>query len=156
MKLAVTFLFALSLFALSLAPPALADTVVAARTIRAQTVLAPGDVTVTSGEMSGAYASLDEVLGQETRVALYAGRPIRMNEIGPPAIISRNQIVTLLYRANGVTIATEGRSLGRGGSGDRLRVMNLSSRQTVTGTVLENGVVSVGPPAPLSSFYPTN
>ena len=40
-------------------------------------------------------------------------------------------------------IATEGRALDRAGVGERLRVMNLGSRNTVTGTVAEDGAVLV-------------
>ncbi|RME17945.1 MAG: flagella basal body P-ring formation protein FlgA [Alphaproteobacteria bacterium] len=136
--------------ALALAMPtaALADTVVAARTIRAQSILQPGDVALVAGDLEGTYASLEEVIGQESRVALYGGRPIRINEIGPPAIVDRNQIVTLIYSAGGLSITAEGRSLSRAGIGDRIRVINLDSRQVVTGWVNANATVSVGSRAP--------
>lgn len=129
------------------ATPAWADTVVAARTIRAQTILAPGDVRLVPGDVAGTYSALEDVLGQEARVALYAGRPVRQNEVGPPAVIERNQAVTLSYLASGLVITAEGRALGRAGVGDRLKVMNLDSRRTITGTVHDNGTVTVGPPA---------
>jgi flagella basal body P-ring formation protein FlgA len=41
-------------------------------------------------------------------------------------------------------IATEGRALARGGAGDYLRVLNLSSRNTITGRVDKSGAVVVG------------
>jgi flagella basal body P-ring formation protein FlgA len=58
-------------------------------------------------------------------------------------VVERNQIVTLIYDQSGLTIATDGRVLDRGGVGDRIRVMNLQSRSTVTGTVGEDGNVYV-------------
>lgn len=136
--------------------PALADTVIAARTIRAQTLLTEGDVTLVRGDVAGAYAALDEVIGQEARVALYAGRPIRSNEVGPPALVDRNQIVVLIYRSGGLTMAAEGRALARAGVGDTLRVMNLVSRQTVTGLVRDDGSVTVGPTLPNIPDFPSN
>lgn len=120
-----------------------ADTVVAARTLRAGTLLTGADLAMIAEDVPGAVSSLDEALGQEARVNLYAGRPIRPGEIGPAALVERNQIVTLVYDQNGLTIATEGRVLDRGGVGDRIRVMNLGSRNTVTGTVGEDGRVYV-------------
>ena len=121
----------------------LADTVVAARTLRAGTVLTGEDLAMIAEDVPGALASLDDALGMEARVNLYAGRPIRAGEVGPPAVVERNQIVTLVYDQNGLTIATDGRVLDRGGVGDRIRVMNLQSRSTVTGTVGEDGNVYV-------------
>ena len=128
---------------LALPVEAVADTVVAARTIRSQTMLMPGDLALIAEDVPGALSTLDDALGMEARVNLYAGRPIRAGEIGPAAIIERNQIVTLIYEQAGLTIAAEGRSLARGGAGDRIRVQNLESRNTVTGTVAEDGTVRV-------------
>lgn len=138
--------FSASLALAVAASPASADTIVAARTIRAQELLGPADLRLENGNVEGAFDRLADVVGQESRVAIYAGRPIRFNEVGPPAIVKRNQIVTLAYLAHGLTIATEGRALGRAGVGDRLRVMNLTSKTTVTGVVRSNGTVIVGPP----------
>ena len=138
----------LALIVLLMPLPALAETVLATRTIRAQAILGPGDVTLVAHEVPGTYVAIDETIGLEARVVLYAGRPIRIEDLGPPAIIERNQIVTLLYRTGGLAIAAEGRALARGGLGDRLRVMNLASRQTVSGLVRADGTVSVGPLSP--------
>lgn len=123
--------------------PASAETLVAARTLRAQTVLAPGDLTVADGVVPGALTAPDEAIGLETRVAIYQGRPIRPDDLGPPAVIDRNQLVVLSYVAGALTITAEGRALGRGGVGDRIRVMNLASRTTVTGLVAADGSVRV-------------
>ena len=83
------------------------------------------------------------VVGQEARVAIFAGRPIGPSDIGPPALIDRNQIVLLTYRKGAITIVTEGRAMGRGGVGDLVRVMNLASRTTVSGHVAEDGTIRV-------------
>ncbi len=129
----------------TLAVPAGAETLVATRTIRAQTMLGPADLGVVPGTLPGALTAPDQALGQEARVTLYAGRPIRPGDIGPPAIIDRNQIVPLAYHAGTLAIVTEGRALARAGAGDTIRVMNLSSRSTVTGRVRPDGTVIVGP-----------
>ena len=95
--------------------------------------------------MPEAFADPAAVLGQEARVAIYAGRPVLAGDIGPPALVERNQTVTLVYSRGALTILAEGRSLGRGGAGDSLRAMNIASRTTVTGRVAGDGTVHVGP-----------
>ncbi len=121
-----------------------ADSLVATRTIRAQSLLGPADIALTKDSFPGALADPAQVLGREARVALYAGRPILAADIGPPAIVDRNQRVALSYAAGGLAITAEGRALGRGGVGDVIRVMNLASRTTVDGRIGPDGVVRVG------------
>jgi flagella basal body P-ring formation protein FlgA len=57
--------------------------------------------------------------------------------------VDRNQMVSLVFRSSGLTILTEGRALDRGGVGDVIKVMNLASRTTVTGTIAPDGSVMV-------------
>lgn len=123
--------------------PVFADTVVPARTIRPHQIITEMDVTFAAGNLTSGFARLSDVIGQEARVALYAGRPILVGDIGPPAVIDRNQIVALRYNANGISIATEGRALERGAIGDRIRVMNLGSRATLFGQILNDGTIQV-------------
>lgn len=115
--------------------------------IRAQTLIGPADVALMpDGQaLSGGFKSVEEAIGLEARVNLYEGRPIRPGDLGPPAIVERNQIVALNYHHAGLSIRTEGRALDRAGAGERLRVMNIKSRTTVTGTVLVDGSVNVAP-----------
>jgi len=129
--------------AIFFAVPAFADMIVPARTIRPTQIITETDIVIATGDLSTGFARLSDVIGQEARVALYAGRPILFGDIGPPAVIDRNQIVPLLYNANGISISTEGRALERGAVGDRIRVMNLGSRATLFGQILNDGSIEV-------------
>ena len=120
-----------------------AETVIATHTIRAQQVITNGDVTTIPETLVGMARKIEDVSGQEAKQIIYAGRPIALNSIGPPALIDRNQIVPLSFRKSGLVIRTDGRSLGRGGYGDLIRVINLGSRKTVTGMVGADGTVWV-------------
>jgi len=133
----------LLILAIAVPVPAAADMIVAARTIRANHVITAQDLAVQRGDAAGIAADPAEVIGQEARVALYAGRPVRLTDVGPPAVIERNAIVPLVYEQNGLRITTEGRSMSRAGAGERVRVMNLSSRTTVSGRALADGRVLV-------------
>ena len=96
-----------------------------------------------SGEILGVFEDPSLVVGQEARKSLYPGRPIKLGDVGAPALVDRNQIVSLTFAGNGLTIETEGRALDRAGVGEKLRVMNMGSRTTVTGTVMPDGTVRV-------------
>jgi flagellar basal body P-ring formation protein FlgA len=123
---------------------ALADSLVATRTIRAQSILGPDDVTLVAAAIPGAITVPEEALGLEARVSIYAGRPIRLSDLGPAAVIDRNQVVPLVFTTGGLSILTEGRAMERGGVGDVIRIMNLGSRTTVAGRIAEDGRVHVG------------
>lgn len=120
-----------------------ADVVTPTRTIRPGALITSSDLTVKDGERPNAFDRVSDVIGQEARTALYAGRPIPFEAIGPPAIVNRNQIVPLLFEAGGLVISTDGRALERGGVGDRVRIMNLSSRATLFGYVQADGTIKV-------------
>lgn len=125
-----------------LSDPALADLIIATRTIRPQEILGPSDLLLQEGA-DQSNVTLEDLIGQEARVALYAGRPVRAGDVGPPAVVERNQVVSLIYLRGGLEIMTEGRSLDRAGIGDHVRVMNLASRATVSGRVTASGRILV-------------
>lgn len=126
------------------AQPALADSLVATRTIRAQSLIGPDDLTLVAADLPGALSDPSAAIGLEARVAIYAGRPVRAGDIGPPTLVDRNQVVPLIYLSGGLAISTEGRALARGSEGDVIRIMNLGSRTTVSGRIGPDGAVYVG------------
>ncbi len=133
-----------ALVLLALVTPATAESLVATRTIRAKSLVASEDLTLVNADLPGALSDPDLAIGLEARVAIYAGKPVRPGDLGPPTLVERNQLVTLIYQAGGLAISTEGRALARGSDGDAIRVMNLGSRNTVTGRIGPDGAVYVG------------
>jgi flagella basal body P-ring formation protein FlgA len=135
---------ALVLIGLSPTAPAPAETLVAATTIRGSATIGPDDVALQPGTTPGALDSPADAVGMEARVNLYPGRPIRAGDLRAPAVIDRNEVVTLQYRAGAISIVTEGRALDRAAEGERLRILNLSSRVTVTAVAIGPGLAEVG------------
>jgi flagella basal body P-ring formation protein FlgA len=132
------------LLLVALSTPAAAESLVATRTIRAKTLVAAEDMTLVSAEIPGALTDPGQAVGLEARVAIYAGKPVRPGDLGPPTLVERNQLVTLVYLSGGLAISTEGRALTRGAEGDEVRAMNIGSRTTVTGRIGPDGAVYVG------------
>ena len=135
-----------NLFALCLicaAAPAFASSVVPARPIPASSVVTGADVLLQEPTVPGAASQFDQVLGLEARVTLYPGRPIMIGDLGPPAIVDRNDIVQLVYQRGALSIFAEGRALDRGAIGERIRIMNIDSRAVITGVLLSDKTVKV-------------
>jgi flagella basal body P-ring formation protein FlgA len=123
-----------------------AESLVALRTLPAQTVVTEADVALVAAQIDGALTELAPALGQEIKITVYAGRPLRAENLGPPTLVARNQTVTLIYRAGSLVILAEGRALARGAEGEVIRAMNLSSKTTVSGRVDAQGRLIVGDP----------
>lgn len=123
---------------------AAAGAVVPVRAIRGQSVISAEDVALSDEQVPGALAALDAVIGREARITLYPGRPILKGQVGAPALVERNQLVRMTYAEGGLSITADGRVLDRGGVGEIVRVMNLASRQIVSGVVTQAGTVEVG------------
>lgn len=137
MKARLTLAFLLA------AVPAWGEVLMPVRTIPAQTVIGAGDIERSELVVPGALTDPAAVIGMEARVALYPGRPILASDIGLPAIVERNAILQLVYASAGLHIATEGRALDRAGPGEIIRVMNLTSRTTVTARIGADGAAYV-------------
>ena len=115
------------------------------RAIRSQTVLAAEDLTLAEATRAGRRRR-DRGRGRPGGAGRRSipGRPILASQLGAPALVERNQLVRMTYAEGALRIATEGRALDRAGAGEPVRVMNLASRQTVTGTVAPDGSIEVG------------
>lgn len=123
--------------------PVLADTVLAARTLRAGTLISADDLAVRAGTAPvGGLNAPDDAIGREARVTLYSGRPVLAADLTDPAAIERNDLVTIVFRRNGLEIRAEGRALGRAAAGEGLRVMNIDSRTAISTIVIAPGFVS--------------
>jgi flagella basal body P-ring formation protein FlgA len=120
-----------------------ADILVPVRMIRAREIVAAADLIPDPATIAGALSDPADLIGPEAQVALYPGRPIRPGDVGPPALVDRNDLIVLVFRRGGLSILADGRSLGRGAVGDRIRAMNMDSRVTVSGRILADGTVEV-------------
>ena len=129
----------LAILMIAAVSPAAADVFVPTRVIRAREIISSADVARQVSDVTGA----EDVVGLEARITLYPNRPIRVGDVGLPAIVERNQLVTLVYATGGLRIITEGRALARGAAGDTVRVINLTSRMSVSGRIRDDGWIEV-------------
>ncbi len=121
------------------AAPAVSDVVEATTVLRAGQLVRAVDVRLADKEAPGGIPAVEHVVGREIISTIYPGHVLRPSDLRAPTMIDRNQIVEMIYRDRGLTLRSEGRALDRGAMGDLIRVMNLASRETVTGRVTGPG-----------------
>ena len=120
-----------------------AESLVAVRLIRPGDVIGAEDLAIGDTTFPGALADHADAVGFEARTTLFPGRPIAPGDLGPPRLVRRNELVTLIYRSASIDIRTEARSLSDGVAGDVVQVMNLESRARLSGIVSPSGHVIV-------------
>ncbi|SFJ42520.1 flagellar basal body P-ring formation chaperone FlgA [Jannaschia pohangensis] len=125
------------------AQSAAAQSVTVVQPVRAGTALVADDLAFREVSDPNGFSDPRDLIGLEARVNLYPGRAILVRDVGLPTVIDRNAVVPLIFRRGGLTITLEGRALSRAGAGEQVRVMNLSSRTTVTGVATASGSIIV-------------
>jgi len=96
----------LALLLVLLGGTAFAEVLVPVRTIPAQSIIAAEDLTYKETSIDGGLRDPGDLIGLEARVALFPGRPIRLSDVGPPAIVERNEVVQLVFENAGLMITT--------------------------------------------------
>ncbi len=109
---------------------ATAEELLASKIIRAGSILSATDI-VTPNNHEALRRAVD-IIGMETTRTLYKGQAIDTVTLRTPTLIKRNAIVQMEYIKGPMKISAEGRALDKGGLGDRVRVMNLTSKRIVT------------------------
>lgn len=93
--------------------------------------------------IDGGIDDPDQAVGRQLRTTIQAGQMIHANSLTAPVLVRRNQLVTLTFKQGGLIITDQGRALDQGAAGEAIRILNTTSRATITGQVMEDGSVIV-------------
>ena len=93
----------------------------------------------------GAFAihSADDLVGQQVRRMLVAGRPVPRQSVIPPVIISRGEKVKISLNYGGLQLTANGRAMADAHQGQEIRVVNLSSNKAISAVATGPGLVEV-------------
>lgn len=119
--------------------PSFAEEPVAARNIRAGEMIAAADIETPDSETALRKAA--GFVGKEAARAIYRGQKISSQDLRAPTLVARNAIVSMEFNKGPLSISTEGRALDQGGEGQRIRVMNLTSRRVVSAIIVNANTV---------------
>src|SRR5205085_188257 len=81
--------------------------------------------------------------GLAARHQLRPGQPLHDADLMKPALVQRNDIVTIFYEAPGINLTLRGQAQDGGALGDTINVMNTQSKRLVQGVVTGPGRVTV-------------
>ncbi|HEX7885254.1 MAG TPA: flagellar basal body P-ring formation chaperone FlgA [Phenylobacterium sp.] len=125
------------------------DVLTWARSIGAGELVQPADLIWTKAAMAPADApnDADAVIGLAARRPLRAGAVVAARDVSAPVVVKANEIVTLTYDNESVSLALQGKALSGGAVGDTINVQNVTSKKTVQAVVTGPGQAAVGPAA---------
>lgn len=73
----------------------------------------------------------DALIGQEARRTLRADTPLRALDLQAPVMITRGEIVQLVYQVGGLVLTARARALDNASQGQTARFLNLQSNRTI-------------------------
>ncbi len=79
------------------------------------------------------------VVGKVARRTLLPGQAIPTNAVGEPKLVTIGATVRVVYKEDGLTIATYASALQAGAVGDVVSVRNIESGLTISGIVQRDG-----------------
>ena len=93
----------------------------------------------------GAFAiqDVEDLVGQQVRRMLVAGRPVPRQSVIPPRIIERGDKVKILLTHGGLSLSATGRAMTDAHKGQTLRVVNLSSNKAISAVATSQGILEV-------------
>ena len=102
-------------------------------------------------------AELAAAVGMAARQALRGGQILRRADLMKPELVQRNEPVTLVFQAPGISLTVRGTALEPGTEGDVINVVNTQSKRQIQGVVSGPGQVTVssGRPRITASLAPS-
>jgi flagellar basal body P-ring formation protein FlgA len=90
-----------------------------------------------------AITSLASLVGMEAKNAIAPNQIVYAADFAKPERVKREEAVTLIFEAPGITLTCRGKALEGGSDGDLINVLNVQSKRTVQGTISGPGRVVV-------------
>lgn len=92
---------------------------------------------------AGGYAALDQLVGKQLLRQSRVGLMLKPGDVGEPAVVTRNSLVTVVLRFGAMTLTVKGQSLGNAASGEPVDVLNPLTRKMLHGIARPDGTVEI-------------
>lgn len=125
------------------------DVLTWARSLAAGEVVQPQDLIWGKAALAPGNSPKDpEVLvGQAARHAIREGAPAVTTDVAAVQVIKRDDVLTVAFESDGVSLSVQAKAMGPGGVGDTINVQNTVSKKIIQAVVTGPGQAVVGPAA---------
>ena len=131
-----------------------AQTLVYARNVSVGEILEASDLEWSDEAVAGPDApnQPEAVIGKAARMPLRAGAAVAAHELIAAKVIRRDQMISVDYEADGVSLSLSAKAMGDAAVGDTVQAMNLSSKKLIEAVATAPGHAAVGPGADAARF----
>jgi len=123
------------------------DVLVASHQLNKNSILTEADFKLEKHDLAelhyGFFEDLKIAAGMKLKRRVLVGAVLTPAMLKKPKIISRGQQITIMAQSGRMQVRMEGKALANGAVGERIKVMNLKSKQKLEGVVTSTGVVKV-------------
>lgn len=85
----------------------------------------------------------DKLIGKTPIRMVDAGVPVRVRDVKSPQLVARGDEILLQFNQGGLQLTAKGKAMQNGAEGETIRVLNISSNQSLRGEVTGNKIVVV-------------
>jgi flagella basal body P-ring formation protein FlgA len=115
--------------------------------LAAGTILTPADIVMRPisakyAETAG-FADPSQLVGMQLNRQSREGMLLKPSDVSTPALIARNDLVTIYFRQGPMTLTVKGQALTNAVTGAPVQVLNLMSKRVITAKALAAGAVEV-------------
>jgi flagella basal body P-ring formation protein FlgA len=86
-------------------------------------------------------AASEALIGRKTRQAVTSGEPVPGRYVESPLAVTRNQPVTIIVRKGDLEISSRATTVGQGGIGQTVEVVNLATKRRMRARVIDEKTV---------------
>ena len=128
-----------------------------AANLAAGTILLPEHLVmrpVPAGQANAyAFAPIEQLVGMALNRQSREGMLLRLSDVSAPLAVTKNDLVTIIYRRGPMTLTVKGQAITSASSGSSLQVLNLMSKRVISATAVAPGTVEVtGAPVSLAGL----
>lgn len=92
---------------------------------------------------AGGYADLDQLIGKQLVRQSRAGLMLKPADVTDPTVVSRNTLVTVLFKVGAMTLTVKGQALGTVAAGQPVDVLNSVTKKILHGVARPDGTVEI-------------
>ena len=120
---------------------------VAARTLQKNEILTKEDIKLVKHDLAGLsygyFESTNSGTGMKIKRRALSGTVLTPAMLKKPQVIARGQKVAIIAKSGRMEVRMMGKALSNGAVGDRIKVLNMKSRQKLEGLVVSSAEVKV-------------
>ncbi len=87
----------------------------------------------------------EDLVGMTAVRSLAEGRPIAETDVRRPILVKKGSLAQMTVSTPSMTLSATGRAMEHGSSGDMIRLVNISTHQSVEGLVMPDGSIAIRP-----------